>query len=245
MSNRIIQGYDGSINAPTSAVGSKVKRRGHKKEDVYAERTGGTVIKGKQKPDVKVDNYMDSVKGASKNIQLLLSSINQVDVYYDKDNPLNIYQRSAYKYRKFKKDNNNAKNLDLFECFIKHAKEVAEYLRNKKNFRNVIQKVFCNDYEADRLVILKEITEEAYRYNMTDVVDLYVNSNYEVHVTEGGKIVVRAGAVQSEKKNDRELEIFYSETRGGKNLGGMNHGVRSDKLYIFLKENLNYDVIPA
>ena len=235
MTNQIVKGYDGSIHAPTAEVGSEVKKGGHKKEDVYAARVGGTVIKGRQQPDVKIGKHNDSVKGPLKNVQGLLTSINTVDSYYDRDNPLNIYQRSAYEYRKFKKENNNLKNLNLFEAMVEDAEEVAEYLRNKDNFREIIEKVFSDGYSADRLVILKKITEDAYRYDMREVVDLYVNSNYKIHVTGGGKIVVKADG----------LEIFYIETRGGKNLGGMNHGVRADKLYTFLEENLDCDVIPA
>ena len=40
-------------------------------------------------------------------------------------------------------------------------------------------------------------------------------------------------------------EIFFIETRGGQNLGGMNHGIRSDKLYPFLEENLDCEIVPA
>lgn len=249
MCSRIVPGYDGSVHAPTSEVGSKVKIEGHKKEDVYANRVGGTVIKGTHKPDVSVDGHMDSVKGAGKNIQLLANSINTVNEYYDINHPLNIYQHSAYKHRKFKEANNNNKNLDLFDDFLNNAKEVAEYLRNKDNFRKIIEKVFSNDYKVDRLVILKEITEDAYRYDMREVVDLYVNSNYKVHVTAGAKIVVSVKVGSKVLKNgkikDINREIFYLETRGGKNLGQLNHGVRSDRLYTFLEENLDCDVICA
>ena len=244
----IVKGYDGSRHAPTSEVGSKVKTEGHKKEDVYANRVGGNVIKGTHKPDVSADGHMDSVKGAKKNIQLLANSIDTVNKYYDINHPLNIYQHSAYKHRKFKEANNNNINLDLFDDFLNNAKEVAEYLRNKDNFRKIIEKVFSDGYEADRLVILKEITEDAYRYDMREVVDLYVNSNYKVHVTDGAKIVVsvKVGSkvLKNGKTKDKNRQIFYIETRGGKNLGQLNHGVRAPQFYSFLQENLNYEVIP-
>jgi hypothetical protein len=69
---------------------------------------------------------------------------------------------------------------------------------------------------------------------MKDVVDHYVNSNYEVKVTKRAKVTVRCD----------DKEIFYLEIRGsvGK-IGYMNHGVRSPALYSFLQENLTYDVV--
>lgn len=66
---------------------------------------------------------------------------------------------------------------------------------------------------------------------MKDVIDLYVNSDYKIHVTEGCKIVVTADNV----------EIFYLEIRGGKDhYSKMNHGVRSQGFYKYLQRNLKY-----
>ena len=135
-----------------------------------------------------------------------------MDSYYDRDHPLNIYQRSAYEYRKFKKENNNLKNLNLHKVMVKDAETVAEYLRDKDNFREVIEKVCSDGYSADRLVILKEITEDAYRYDMREVVDLYVNSDYKIHVTPGAKIVFRvklgSKVLKNGKIKDINREIF-------------------------------------
>ena len=81
--------------------------------------------------------------------------------------------------------------------------------------------------------------DDAFVYDMKDVIDLYVNSEYEIHVSPYGKIVV------SLKVGDKK-EIFYLEIRGslGK-CGSMNHGVRAPKLYSFLQENLKCEIIPA
>ena len=119
--------------------------------------------------------------------------------------------------------------------FRNAANAAAEWLRNKDNLRMVIEKVFSDNYDANKLAVLKEIDQDAILYDMKDVVELYVNSDYKIHVTDKAKIVVRA--------DDRE--IFYLEIRGGKDhCGSMNHGVRSG-LYDFLMENLNYEIIRA
>ena len=232
----IVQGYKGSRHAPTSAVASKVKVRGHKKEDVYAKRIGGVVVKGTQKPDVIKENYRDSVKGASTNIQLFLSRLNRSQIIYGSDSFLYKFQSAGYDHRLFKYQNNDMVDTELFAKFKSTANNAAKWLRNKNNFRIVIEKVFSDSYDANRLVIMKEVDADAYVYDMKDVVNLYVNSDYEVHVTEGAKIVVRT--------NDKE--IFYLEIRGGKDhCGSMNHGVRTAGLYDFLKDNLTAMVVPA
>jgi len=232
----IVQGYNGSRHAPTSAIASKVKVRGHKKEDVFAERIGGEVIKGTQKPDVIKEEKRYSVKGASANIQLFLSRLNKSQTIYGSDNPIYKFQSAGYDHRLFKYQNNDMVDTELFAKFKDAAESAAEWLRNKDNFRFVVEKVFSDGYDANLLVVLKESNQDAFVYDMKEVVNLYVNSDYEVHVTDGAKIVVRAD----------NKEIFYLEIRGGKDhCGSMNHGVRTAGLYDFLKDNLTAEVVHA
>ena len=89
----IIQGYDGSRHAPTHEVASRVKKRGHKKEEVFAERLGSInyVVRGTQKPDVICEFKRYSIKGAANNIQLLLSRLERSALVYGTDNPLYQY----------------------------------------------------------------------------------------------------------------------------------------------------------
>ena len=232
----IVKGYDGSRHAPTAKVASKVKKQGHKKERVFANRIDGDVIKGTKKPDVIKDECRYSVKGAKTNIQMFLLSFGKSENAYGSDNPVYKYQKAAYNHRKFKFDNNKMIDTKLFSKFLSAAKITAEWLRNKNNFRFVLEKVLTDDYDANKLVILKEIDQDALVYDMREVVDLWVNSNYEVHVTDGAKIVVTCEGYG---------EIFYLETRGSKGkIGSMNHGCRAPEFYSFLQENLNYEVIP-
>ena len=232
----IKKGYDGSKHAPTSIIASKVKRRGHKKEDVYAARIGGRVIKGRQKPDVIKESERISVQGAATNVQLLLSRLKPSEDFYGVNSPLYKFHLAGAEHRKFKYENNNYEDTELLKVYKSAADDAAEWLRNKDNFRMVIEKVFSDNYDANKLAVLKEVDQDAILYDMKDVVNLYANSNYNVHVTGRAKVVVRA--------DDRE--IFYLEVRGGKNhCGSMNHGVRTSGLYDFLKENLNYEIIPV
>lgn len=232
----IVQGYNGSRHAPTSAVASKVKVRGHKKEDVFAERIGGEVIKGTQKPDVVKEEKRYSVKGAAANIQLFLTRLNKSQTIYGFDSPIYKFQSAGYDHRLFKYQNNNMVDTELFAKFKDAAESAAEWLCDKDNFRFVIEKVFSDGYDANLLVVLKESNQDAFVYDMKEVVNLYVNSDYEVHVTDGAKIVVRAD----------NKEIFYLEIRGGKDhCGSMNHGVRTAGLYNFLNDNLTAEVVPA
>ena len=232
----IKKGYDGSIHASSSAVASDMKIRGHKKEDVFAARFNGKVIKGRQKPDVVKESDRVSVKGAAKNIQLLLSKLKPSEDFYGINSPIYKFQLAGAEHRRFKYENNNYEDTELLKVYKSAADDAAEWLRNKDNFRMVIEKVFSDNYDANKLAVLKEVDQDAILYDMKDVVNLYANSNYNVHVTGRAKVVVRA--------DDRE--IFYLEVRGGKNhCGSMNHGVRTSGLYDFLKENLNYEIIPA
>ena len=230
----VVQGYDGSRHGPSTEVASNVKNRGHKKEYVFAERVGGDVVKGTQKPDVIKEENRYSVKGAAENIQLLLLSYKKSEMFYGFDHPLYQFQLAAYNHKKFKFDNYNDISLELFETFKDSANVAAEWLLNKDNFRFVIEKVLTDDYDANKLVVLKEADQDALVYDMREVVDLYVNSNYKVHVTKGAKVVVSCG----------NKEIFYLEIRGsaGK-IGSMNHGVRARQFYSFIQENLTYEII--
>lgn len=232
----IVSGYDGSRHAPTNASASKVKKWGHKLEEVFGQRLGDInyVVKGTQKPDVIKGENRYSIKGASTNIQLFLSRLNKSEKIYGTDNPVYKFQFAGYNHRKFKYENNNMVDTNLFNSFKDAAKSAEEWLRNKDNFRFLIEKVFSDNYDANKLVILKGIDDDAFVYEMKDVVDLYVNSEYNVYVTDGAKIVVRA----------ENKEIFYLEIRGGKDhCGSMNHGVRTSGLYNFLKNNLTYKLV--
>lgn len=233
----IIPGYDGSHHAPTHEVASHVKKSGHKKEEIFAERLGSIeyVVRGTQKPDVICGDNRYSVKGAANNIQLLLSRLERSALVYGTNNLLYQYQFAANAHRSFKLNHKNMIDTNLFDSFYSSALNVAEWLRNKDNFRVVLEKVFTDNYDANKLVVLKSNTSDALVYDMKDVINLYVNSDYEIHVTKGAKVVVRA----------EDKEIFYLEVRGGKHCGSMNHGVRSKGLYSFLQENLSYEVVPA
>lgn len=233
----IIQGYDGTRHAPTHEVASAVKRSGHKKEEIFAQRLGDInyVVRGQQKPDVIKGDARYSVKGAAKNIQLLLSRLDRSALVYGVDCPMYQYQFAAYQHKHFKMNHGNKIDTDLFDAFYNAGLNVAEWLRDKTNFRMVLEKVFSDNYDANKLVVLKKYNDDALVYDMKDVIDLYVNSDYEIHVTKGAKVVVR----------HQEKEIFYLEVRGSKHCGSMNHGVRSAGLYPFLQENLTYSVVPA
>ncbi len=231
----IVQGYDGSCHAPSSAKASSVKKRGHKKEKEFAKRIGGDVVKGTKKPDVIKGDDRYSVKGALTNIQFLLLSIKKSESFYGSNHPVYKYQLAGYNCKKFKSDNGGKFiKKSLSDEFKNSADEVIEWLSDKDNFRFVIEKVISDGYDANKLVVLKETTQDALVYDMRNVVDHYVNSNYKVRATKGAKVTVRCDG----------KEIFYLEIRGSKGkIGSMNHGVRSPIFYSFLQENLTYDVV--
>ena len=232
---RLIPGYDGSRHAPSSKIASNVKKLGHKKEHIFAERYGGEVVKGVQKPDVIKGSERISVKGAKKNIQLLLLRLPRCVKIYGMDSLLYGFQFAGKKHRDFKFKNNNQIDPDLFNTWKNAAHVLADWLRCKDNFRMVIEKVFSDDYDANKLAILKDVDQDAFLYEMKDVCDLYVESYFQVRVTDNAKIVVSVD----------KREIFYLEIRGGKDhCGSMNHGVRSPQLYDFLEANLEYKIIP-
>ena len=98
---RLIPGYDGSRHAPSSKIASYVKKIGHKKEDIFAERYGGEVVKGSQKPDVIKGAERISVKGAKKNIQLLLLRLPKSEKIYGIDSRLYEFHFAGKKHRDF------------------------------------------------------------------------------------------------------------------------------------------------
>ena len=222
-----------SPHAMTSESASNVKIVGHKKEVEFARRVNGDVVGKTSKPDVIKNQYRYSIKGALVNIQLFLLSFQKSEKVYGLNSPLYNYQLAAYNYRKFKYDN-GTEDSDLFSKFLVAADNLATWLKNKHNFRSVIEKVCSDGYDANKLVVLKDIEQDALVYDMKEVVDLYTNSNYNVYVTAGAKIVIRV---------DNE-EIFFIETRGSKGkIGSMNHGCRAPQFYSFLQKNLTYDII--
>ena len=235
ITDNIIKGYDGSRHASSSDRASEFKKSGHKKEEVFANRVGGIVLKGRQKPDVQSGEDRYSIKGAGKNIQFMLLKNSRAADYYGVGHPIYNFMVSGYNHRKFKLDNDNSIDLSLFSKYKEDAYKVSEWLREPINLRFVLEKVISDGYDANKLVVLKETNQDAFVYDMKEIIDLYTNSKYKVHVTEGAKIVVTT--------ND-DGEIFYLEIRGGKDhCGSLNHGVRSPQFYSFIQKNLDYEVI--
>ena len=258
MNINMVPGYDGSCHAMSSKAASKVKKEGHVKERAFAKRIGGDVTKSAlKKPDVIKDEYRYSMKGAVKNIQMLLLSFGKSENAYGSDNPMYKYQLAAYNHKKFKFDNNKMIDTKLLSKFLSAADDVAEWLRNKNNFRFVLEKVLTDDYDANKLVILKEKDQDALVYDMREVVDLWVNSNYKIHVSDGTKkspnsggkvvvsIIIGSKVLKNGKIKDIPRQIFYLETRGDEGkIGSLNHGCRAPEFYSFLQENLTYEIIP-
>ena len=235
MSNNVVQGYDGSIHAASSERSSVVKIRGHVKEHEFAKRIGGDVIKGRKKPDVIKDKYRYSVKGADKSIQFMLLTHSKSGDYYGIGHPMYNFVVAGYNHRKFKFDNNNFIDKSLFSKYKESADKVSEWLTEPINLRYVLEKVISDGYDANKLVVLKETNQDAFVYDMKEIIDLYTNSDYKIHVTDTAKVVITT---------DDYGEIFYLEIRGGKDhCGSLKHGVQAPQFYYFLKENLNCEVI--
>ena len=143
------------------------------------------------------------------------------------------YQKAGYDMRKHILDT-GIKRKDLVNNFHKTGNNLVKWFRNKDNFRFVIEKALTDNYDVNKLIVLEEIDVDGFIYDMKDVVNLYVNSDYKVSITEGSKIKVTIG----------ERELFTLEIRGCKNhCGSMNHCVRSRHFYPFLKETLKFEVL--
>ena len=142
INNNLIQGYDGSRHASTIKGASMMKKIGHKKEEVFAERIGGKVLRGRKKPDVIKGESRYSVKGAKANIQLDLMSLQKSENVYGLSSPLYKFQLCGYKLRKFKYENDNLVDLNLINIWKNSSTSARKWLLKKNNFRNVIEKVF-------------------------------------------------------------------------------------------------------
>ena len=88
----IVQGYDGSCHAPSSALASSKKLEGHGKEDVFAKIIGGSVVKGRKKPDVIKGDDRYSIKGARKNVQIFLLAPKKGKEFYGSKHPIYKFQ---------------------------------------------------------------------------------------------------------------------------------------------------------
>lgn len=226
-----------SPHAMTSELASKVKKAGHTKEDEVKSRlwkTNANVIKGQVKPDVIDDNNSYSVKGAAVHIQLFLCTVNRSKDIYGSNSPMYKYQKAGFDMKKHKFET-GIKRKDLVNNFHKKGNDLVKWLRKKDNFRSVIEKALTDNYDVNKLIVLEEIDVDGFIYDMKDVVNLYVNSNYKVSITKRSKIKVTIG----------EREVFCLEIRGCKNhCGSMNHCVRTKHFYPFLKHKLNFVVLP-
>jgi hypothetical protein len=239
--NNIIQGYDGSRHASSSELASTNKKRGHSLEKIYASRVKGHTIDGVGKTDVvEANGERSSCKGAKKHIQILLQSKDNTIDFFGKEHPISKFVIYGYKVKKYKIENNNKVNVSDKKNWKLKADELAVWLKNKNNFKEVLEYIFSNN-SIDNIVILEEADDDAYKFKLLDVVNFYINLNYETYTTPGCKVVIKSAIPMF---SDKPLVIFNLELRGsvGK-VGSINYWNDSQRFYKTLKLNLKHKII--
>ena len=237
----IIQGYDGSRHASSSELASINKKRGHSLEEVYSSRVNGKVIKGAGKTDVIESNgECSSCKGAKKHIQILLQSKDNTIEHFGSEHPISKFVFYGYKVKKYKIENGNKINLTDKNNWKLRAEELSIWLKNKKNFRELLNYIFSNN-SIHNIVILEDINEDAYKFKINDVINFYTNLDYETYITKGCKVVVSS---QLPESSNKKLVIFNLELRGsvGK-VGSINYWNDAQRFYKSLKLNLKHEII--
>tara|TARA_A100001015_G_C14523999_1_gene531513 strand:- start:118 stop:564 length:447 start_codon:yes stop_codon:yes gene_type:complete len=142
----------------------------------------------------------------------------------------------------FKYNNNNKKNLTLFNNWKSRAHDLAVWLENKDNLRDVLNYIFAKNGEIDNLVILEGEHEDAFKFKMNDIIKFYNNLDYIVYVTEGCKVAIKAKIPKF--GNDKKLVIFNFEIRGSKGkIGSINYWIDAPRFYNSIKKNLNFKLI--
>jgi len=240
----IIAGYDGSRHASSSALASKNKKRGHTLEEVYAERIGGEVQKGQGKIDViEPDGETTSCKGAKKHIQLLLQSKDKTIKQFGKSHPISRFVLAGYKAKEFKYSNNQNINLTFNNNWKLTADDLAVWFQNKDNFKVILNYILTKSGEVHNLVILEGENEDAFKFKMNDIIDFYINLDYDVYVTNGCKVVISADIPKL--GGDKKFVIFNFEIRGSKGkVGSINYWIDAQRFYNSIKKNLKFKLIP-
>ena len=238
----ISQGYDGSIHGMTSEKAAVVRKRGHTKELEFARRIGGKKERGRKKTDVVgPDGTNYSHKGAKDNLQIFMCNLNtSKTIHYGPDHLVYKWQDAGNDHRYYKLVNDDREDGRLLAKWTEAADNLIPWLEEKKNFQNIVEMAFSNYGEVDKLVVLREVNQDAYVYEMEDVMNLWWRDTpYTVNRTDRNKITINGGNVRSK-------EMFYFEVRGGKDhCGSLTHGVRPTFFYPFLEKNLDYEIVPA
>ena len=239
----IIKGYDGSRHASSSELASKNKKKGHKLEEVYANRVNGKVKLGQTKPDIIESNgETTSCKGAKKHIQILLQSKDKTIKKFGNNHPISKFVEAGYKVKKYKFENNNNINLAFKEEWKEKADNLAIWFSDKNNLKVILDYIFTKNGEVDNLVILENENADAYKFKIDDVVDFYSNLDYNVYVTNGCKVVVSSFIPKISE--NKKVVIFNFELRGSKGkIGSINYWNDAQRFYNSIKKNLEFELI--
>lgn len=238
---KVIQGYDGSKHGSSSELASSNKIRGHFLEEIYAKRVNGRIVKGVGKIDIiEFNGEQTSCKGAKKHIQLLLQSKEKTIDNFKTGHPISEFVIAGHRVKKYKSENNNKVRIQDKNIWKIKSGDLANWLTNKSNFRDILFYIFSNNH-IKYLVVLENPKENAFKFRIEDIIDFYVNLDYVTYSTSGCKVVVKSIIPNVSTK---QLIIFNFEIRGsvGK-IGSINYWIDAQRFYRSLKLNLPHDII--
>lgn len=187
--------------APSSMISRQKKLDGHKKEQIYAELIGGTVIKGTQKGDVRDKNgELHSVKSGKKWQIFLYGYTRIIDSSY-----LNLLQPCLEAFPK----NYTSYLKDRVKCIEYKEKYISE------NGREATKRL-SNDYISKRLEPnnyiesknrLKDATSSVYQ----ELKDINNFKNFIEEAIFNTKEVTYLAILDSTYKQDYLFKVFHKK----------------------------------
>lgn len=238
---KVISGYDGSKHGSKSDLASKNKKRGQFLEEIYAKRVDGKIIKGVGKIDIIESNGDQiSCKGAKKHIQILLQSKDKTIAIFSESHPISEFVIAGYIVKKYKAENSNKIVVSDKKKWKEKSENLAKWLENKENFKNLLFYIFSNNH-IKYLVVLEDPRQDAFKYKIEDIINFHTKLDYKVYTTTGCKVVVKAVIPNISEK---PLVILNLEIRGsvGK-IGSINYWNDAQRFYKTLRMNLSYELI--
>lgn len=184
----------------SSEKASRVKKRGHNKENLFAGLIRGEIIKGVKKPDVRGKfNQLYSIKGGS-----------EIKRKEGRDGRWSIFLFSQNKFEKEKDFPASEIFLKILKCYppdyesyqsskklykkkiIPYMTELKKYLSNKKNLSNFLNKSFF-DKKVDFFVIYDDeifhvFDKEEVWQTFLNYFEVDTNSTFQKVVFKYGKL---------------------------------------------------------
>lgn len=166
---------------------SKIKKDGHNAEQIFADRFGGSVVRGREKTDTITELFGRSTCKAGGKIQMLLQITDNVGEYWGYDHPLYLASRAQREYYEDRHFNNEQNSKSLYINAKQQVAGLVKWLNDKENFRRMLAYSLFKNVEIDTFVDMYRTNGKiAYITPRDRFIEIILNSNPIAEQTESG-----------------------------------------------------------